>query len=214
MTSWTGWDVRGSASAQPDAAEKFAQSALHDSDAGVRYELIAVAARGFRPPRFLSVVDLSEQGQTDRPNEAEREGLKQTWSLLYRRVAETEPAVVPPYAIYLLGVNPPAGTTDEELKVFNDFYTNVHLPEVAERRHALRAARYELVDEVRPPHQGAPRFLAVYEVDEEAASIRRHVGPPYVTGPEVWQRHTTPWRLWYRRLLAPHGGAHRSDRTT
>jgi hypothetical protein len=56
-----------------------------------------------------------------------------TWSLLYRRVAETGPAVVAPYAIYLLGVNPPGDATEEDLAIFNDFYTNVHMPEVAER---------------------------------------------------------------------------------
>jgi hypothetical protein len=115
-------------------------------------------------------------------------------------MVETGPASVAPYAIYLLGVNPPEGSTDEELDVFNEFYTNVHLPEVAERRHALRAVRYELLRELRPPYQGAPRFLAAYEVDEGASSVRRHVGPPYAKGPDVWQRHTTPWRLWYRRL--------------
>jgi len=84
--------------------------------------------------------------------------------------------------------------------VFNDFYTNVHLVEVAERRHALRAVRFELVDEIKAPYLGAPKFLATYEVDETSASQRRHVGPPYSTGPVAWQRHTTPWRLWYRRL--------------
>jgi len=128
-----------------------------------------------------------------------------TWSLLYRHVAETGPAQVVPYAIYLLGVNPPPDATDADLEVFNDFYTNVHMPEVAERRHALRAVRYELVREVRPPYQGAPRFLAVYEVDETGASNRRHSGPPYTSGPDVWQRHKTPWRLWYRRLAAEDG---------
>ncbi len=75
-----------------------------------------------------------------------------------------------PFAIYLLGVDPPADATDEDLEVFNDFYTDVHLPEVAERRRALRAVRYELVEAVRPPYQGAPRFLAVYEVDEKSAA--------------------------------------------
>jgi hypothetical protein len=128
-----------------------------------------------------------------------------TWSLLYRRVAETGPALVAPYAIYLLGVNPPGDTTEADLDIFNDFYTNVHMPEVAERRHALRAVRYELLREIRPPYQGAPRFLAVYEVDEAGASNRSHVGPPYTSGPEVWQRHRTPWRLWYRRLPAENG---------
>ena len=132
----------------------------------------------------MRTVDL-EDGQTGTQDETESsfEGLRQTWSLLYRRVAETGPEAGTPYAMYVLGVNPPPDTTDEELDVFNDFYTNVHLPEVAGRRHALRAVRYELLQEVRPPYKGAPQFLAVYEVDEKAASVRRHVGPPYATGP-------------------------------
>jgi hypothetical protein len=208
VTSWTGWDLRSGARAEPDAAERFASTAPHGAGPDARYELIAVAARGFRPPRFLSVVQVCENDQTDPQAGADPDypGLRQTWSLLYRSVAETGPAVVAPYAIYLLGVNPPAGLTDEELDVFNEFYTNVHLPEVAERRHALRAARYELLREVRAPYQGAPQFLAAYEVDEDGASNRRHVGPPYAKGPEVWQRHKTPWRLWYRRLT-PDGTA-------
>jgi hypothetical protein len=208
VTRWTGWDVRGGASADPSAAVAFAQSAPRDRARGAHYELIAVAARGFRPPKLLSTVDLAEGAASDPGREAEpdREGLRQVWSLLYRRITETGPPVVDPYAIYLLGVNPPVDTSDDDLEVFDDFYTNVHLPEVAERRHALRAVRYELVSEVRPPYRGAPRFLAVYEVDEESASNRRHAGPAYSSGPEVWQRHTTPWRLWYRRLVPGDGG--------
>jgi hypothetical protein len=201
VTWWTGWDVRGGAAGSPNPVEAFTESAPPDSGADERYELLAVAARGFKPPRFLRTADLAADSGTDEGDATETiAGMRQTWSLLYRRVAETGPARVVPYAIYLLGVNPPEGATDEELDVFNEFYTNVHLPEVAERRHALRAVRYELLREVRPPYRGAPRFLAAYEVDEEASSVRRHVGPPYASGPEVWQRHTTPWRLWYRRL--------------
>ena len=205
VTSWTGWDVRGGASAEPGAAEAFARGAPSDLGAPARYELLAVAGRGFRPPRFLNVVPHSEESPAgpDVGASSSMEGLRQTWTLLYRQVAETGPAVVAPFAIFLLGVNPPEGATDEELAVFNDFYTTVHLPEVAERRHALRAVRFELLRAVRPPYQGAPRFLATYEVDETSAANRRHVGPPYAAGPEVWQRHTTPWRLWYRRLGAP-----------
>jgi hypothetical protein len=197
-TSWTGWDARRGAAAPPHAPEAFANSGSEGTGTEDRYELIAVAARGFRPPRFLSVV----------AGEAERtfEGFSRTWALQYEQVAETGPGTVRPFAIYLLGVNPPADATEEELAVFNDFYTNVHLLEVAERRHALRATRHELLREIRPPYNGAPRFLAVYEVDEDSASNRRHVGPPYSAGPEAWQRHTTPWRLWYR-LLAPAGEA-------
>lgn len=192
ITSWMGWDIRGGSSADPHAAEAFADSAPRTSEEEDRYELIAVVARGFRPPRLLSVV----HGVAER----RYEGLTLSWSLQYRRVAETGPPVTRPYAIYLLGVNPPVDATENDLDVFNDFYTNVHLPEVAERRHALRATRFELVEEIRPPYKGAPRFLAVYEVDEEGAANRRHVGPPYAVGPEIWQRHTTPWRLWYHLL--------------
>ena len=42
---------------------------------------------------------------------------------------------------------PPPDATDEDLDVFNDFYMDVDLPEVAERRHALRAVRYKPVGE-------------------------------------------------------------------
>jgi hypothetical protein len=120
--------------------------------------------------------------------------------MVYRQVAETSSPGVAPYAIYLLGVNPPDEASDSDLEAFNDFYTNVHLVEVATQRHAMRAVRYELSQVIAAPPKGAPRFLAVYEVDEAGASQRRHVGPPYSKGPEVWQGHTTPWRLWFRRL--------------
>jgi hypothetical protein len=198
VTAWSGWDLRSGATA--DTAAIFSG----DDDAEEAFDLIAVAARGFRPPRFVRTVELPGTDHDDFAEES-RPGLKMTWSLLYRRVAETGPALTAPYAIYLLGVNAPADTTGADLDVFNDFYTNVHMPEVAERRHALRAVRYELLREVRPPYQGAPQFLAAYEVDETGASNRRHSGPPYSSGPEIWQRHTTPWRLWYRRLTAPDG---------
>jgi hypothetical protein len=200
VTAWSGWDVRGGAK----AAEAFTAPFPRQSGMEEDYELLAVAARGFRPPRFLSAVDLTGTDHDDLGDEG-REGLRMVWSLLYRRVAETRPASVTPYAIYLLGVNPPGDATEADLAVFNDFYTNVHMPEVAERRHALRAVRYELLREIRAPYQGAPRFLAVYEVDETGASNRRHTGPPYTSGPEVWQRHKTPWRLWYRRLPGENG---------
>jgi hypothetical protein len=212
LTSWNGWDVRGGAAAEPLATQEFTRSAPGRPGPDAHYELMAVAARGFRPPRFLSTVEVSEEVPTDPGTENGYEALRPTWSLLYQQVAETCPAMTVPHAVYLLGVDPPADATDDELTIFNEFYTDVHLPEVAERRHALRAARYELVREVKPPYRGAPQFLAVYEVDEQGASNRRHVGPPYATGPEVWQRHRTPWRLWYRRLAPDRSGSAAVDR--
>lgn len=199
IVSWRGWDLRTGARAIPDATEAFERSAPPFPSAESRYELLAVAARGFHPPQALSANATTVDDQED-PSEEEFPGLRQVWSVRYREIAETVPATQRPYAIYLLGVNPPEDVSDADLATFNDFYTNVHLVEVAERRHALRAVRYELIEEIKAPYLGAPRYLAVYEVDESSASHRRHVGPPYSAGPEVWQRHTTPWRLWYRRL--------------
>jgi hypothetical protein len=199
VVSWRGWDLRTGARAIPLALEAFGQSAPPFPGTESRYELLAVAGRGFHPPQALSASVAKKASEEDTDTD-EFPGLRLVWSVLYREIAETAPATQRPFAIYLLGVNPPDDVSDAELATFNDFYTNVHLVEVAERRHALRAVRYELVEEVKAPYLGAPRYLAAYEVDESSASHRRHVGPPYSAGPEVWQRHTTPWRLWYRRL--------------
>jgi hypothetical protein len=197
---WTGWDARSGVRADPRGVDAF-KSDSEQADSETRYELLAVAARGFRPPQFLTSVNTRDlSGDSSEVLSPERPGLRETWSLLYRTIMETKPQSQTPYAIYLLGVNPPAETTEEELDTFNQFYSDVHLVEVADQRRALRAVRYELDHEVRPPYQGAPRFLAVYEMDETSASKRRHVGPPYSKGPDVWQRHTTPWRLWYQQL--------------
>jgi hypothetical protein len=204
LTWFAGWDVRGRRAGERGAAEVLALPKSREMGAVEVYELLAVAARGFRPPEILTIVQSA--GEDQPPNhKTEHESrwpdgadLRQAWSLLYHPIAESNPRKITPYAIYLLGVNPPADTTDEDLETFNDFYTNVHLREVAERRHALRAVRYELVRNVKDPVKGAPRFLALYEVDQESASQRRHVGPPYSPGPPVWQGHRTPWRLWFR----------------
>jgi hypothetical protein len=202
LTSWTGWDLRGGRNADPHATDEFVRTAPKFPNAETRYELLAVAGRGFKPPGFLVSRDLKKEDQSESHANTEYLGLRQTWSTLYQQIAETSPAKEKPFAIYLLGVNPPSDISAKDLEVFDDFYTNVHLVEVAERRHALRAVRYKLVEEVRPPYLGAPQFLAVYEVDEESASHRRHVGPAYSAGPVVWQRHSTPWRLWYQRVGA------------
>ena len=133
----------------------------------------AVAARGFRPPRFVTSIDVDSPKGDDSPSVTEYPGLRQTWSTSYRRIAETGPSRERPFSIYLLGVKPPADARTKDLKIFNDFYTNVHLVEVVERRHALRATRYELVEEVRPPYLGAPRFLAIYLLDEEISVVKQ-----------------------------------------
>jgi hypothetical protein len=120
------------------------------------------------------------------------------WSAAYRYLAETAPAAVEPYAIYMVGVDVPSGFGAGEFEQFDDFYTNVHMPEVAARRRCLRASRYERV-EVQPAGEPqTPQFIAIYELDEAGAARRRHVGGAYSAGPPVWKRHTNTWRFWYR----------------
>jgi hypothetical protein len=198
LTVWAGWDARGGVSLDEGLKAFVAEDGWNDNEE--RYELIAVAARGFRPPRFVSRTEFRpDAGELESPLNAT---LRQTWSMRYERVRPVPSDVVPPYAIYLLGVNPPADVSPGDLAVFEDFYVDVHVREVAERRKALRAVPHRLVEVLKPPYKGAPAFLTAYELDETSASVRRHVGPPYSRGPEVWQRHSTPWRLWYRRLMA------------
>ena len=62
VTTWSGWDVRGKAAA--DAAEAFAPASRRASGPEEAYELLAVAARGFRPPRFLRTADRTGVGRT------------------------------------------------------------------------------------------------------------------------------------------------------
>jgi len=189
LVLWQGWEPRRAVDLEQAIA------LLTGSEhRGELFVLDGVAARGFRPPRLLTVTPVvcATAPEHETPDE-----LRQVWAVTYRQIAETAPRQSAPYAIYLLGVNPPDGLSPEELAEFNSFYTDVHLREVAERRHALRAVRYERVEVIKPPYPSAPSYLAAYELDEASAAVRRHTGPAYSRGPAVWQQHTTPWRLWY-----------------
>ena len=110
--------------------------------------------------------------------------------------------------IYMVGMNIPADATAEQEREFNQFYTHTHVPEVVTNNAGfLTGRRYELVD----PSIKGPRFLAVYEVATEAdalAHVNRTSQPSgssvrYSTGPEVWQKHDTLWRLMYKPVAEP-----------
>jgi hypothetical protein len=188
-----------------------------DLAGGHRYELLAPDRhRGFGA-KYLTAFDLPDERAAQRCAEradllsvpsappAWQAGADTSWSLLYRYLNETAPALNRPFAIYMVGVDPPPGLDASGMEEFNEFYTNVHVPEVARRRRSLRASRYELLKELLVPPEGRPQFLAIYEVDEKGASVTRHIGGGYTRGPEVWRKHKTPWRLWYR--LLPESGS-------
>src|SRR6185436_7098674 len=96
---------------------------------------------------------------------------------------------------------------------FNDFYTHVHMREVvAAYPGFVRAIRYELCE---PDPRGdlGPRWLAVYEIENETAAMSylnradgpREGQPVYSPGPAAWQTYESWWRLIWRRV-APVSG--------
>jgi hypothetical protein len=137
-----------------------------------------------------------------------QESAELRWRLMYRKVAEYGAGNVNPFAIYVVGMDAPSGATAADLATFDDFYTNLHLPEVVEHFGFERGVRYQLHHEIRCIPAGCPRFLAVYEAaTADAMSAARALlsdpgagGRVADPGPVVWQQHRTRWRLWYRRI--------------
>ncbi|WP_131740928.1 DUF4286 family protein [Actinomadura roseirufa] len=130
--------------------------------------------------------------------------LTHRWRVIYEKVAETSPATGTPEAIYIIGIDPPADIGDE-LAEFDDFYTNVHLPEATAIGGFDRGTRYALRHTLEYPEPGCPRYLVVYELatatDERIQETLRLLrAGTWTPGPTSWTRHTTPWRLWYRNI--------------
>src|SRR5580704_10416256 len=94
--SWRGWELRTGARADPNAIREFENATPPIADVESRYELLAVAARGFHPPQALSATVVTESEQLD-PNAEVCPGLRLAWSLLYREIAETAPPAQRPY---------------------------------------------------------------------------------------------------------------------
>jgi hypothetical protein len=220
VTTWSGIDIQiDDARGLAEIAEFFETGYLeaiaktYPSLVDVqRFELLATDRHGGFGAKLLTALTWGGDQETDgnavQPElpaiagapKAWSEGTATSWSLLYRYITETGPALVPPHAIYMVGVNPPPGITNEERGTFLEFYKSVHVPEVAKRRHCTRATVYELDRELLRPDEGSPQFLGIYEVADAASVVTRHVGFGYTRGPSVWEKHKTPWRLWYRRL--------------
>jgi len=193
---------------------------------GARYELAQDDARGARGPRFLATYDIENEAgalgyiaRNDGPPEGRpkySEGPQAwqqhttLWRLMWRRilkVPERSAAGAAPY-IYLIGMNAPANASAAELAEFNAFYTSVHVPEVMAANGFERGLRYQCLRAFLHPAPGAPGFLAIYDIKDQAAArthMQRRASPQtgasaLSPGPLVWQRHDTLWRLTYRRI--------------
>ncbi|MBV9578405.1 MAG: hypothetical protein JO057_07445 [Chloroflexi bacterium] len=109
--------------------------------------------------------------------------------------------------MYWVGMNTPPGMDAATLATFNDFYSDTHVPEVvANNPGFVRGSRYELLG---PDPRGdfGPRWLAVYEMTNQAAADTYTAGadraaqnPAFTPGPPGWRDVTIVWRMIWRQL--------------
>jgi len=189
-----------------------------------RYELCEPDPRGDLGPRWLAVYEMDSEDAAkgyiarndgpsdDRPKYMPGPAAWQTfqpwWRLLWGRFAPKQGelgAGGAPY-LYFVAMNVPVDTDDKGLQEFNDFYTNIHVPEVVKMSDFVRGHRYQLCREFLHPAPGCPGFLAVYDADENSLKTRAEIranpgsrGHPS-SGPPAWEAHDTLWRLLYRRI--------------
>jgi hypothetical protein len=190
-----------------------------------RYVLERPDPRGVAAPKFLAVYELADEqaAQTylernDGPPEGRpkytpgppvwREHMELRWRMIWRQFLELGPVLEAPESVFIVGMDPPASASPEELAEFNDFYSGQHVGEVMAASGYQRGARYELVRGLLHPDPGCPRYLAIYEADQPTAdrlaaapaSSAGGPAPALSEGPAVWQGRSTQWRLTYRRL--------------
>ncbi|MBV9323752.1 MAG: hypothetical protein JO352_08210 [Chloroflexi bacterium] len=188
---------------------------------GSRYELLDPDPRGgvHAGPRWLAVYELEDEAAAttyaqrneapadNRPKYSEwpasRKYLNTVWRLQWRHLATCGTARQLPDSIFMVGMNVPADTDAAGLAEFNTFYTNTHVPEVIEYGGYSRGTRFELHRAFAHPEPGSPRFCAIYEADASATehrNERRSNRAPLSSGPPIWEKHDTIWRLVYKRL--------------
>jgi hypothetical protein len=192
---------------------------------GTRYELLEPDRRGesHAGPRWLAIYEMDGEPaaqayaqRNDDPSAARPPytprppawlEAQPVWRMIWRRISERGAASQPPDSIFMVGMNVPADTDATELAAFNDFYTNVHVPEVMQWGGYARGSRFELYREFLHPRPGSPRFCAIYEADaattqanQRYAATRQPPRGSLSSGPPTWEKHETLWQLVYRRL--------------
>jgi hypothetical protein len=112
--------------------------------------------------------------------------------------------------MYWVGMDTDPRTSPEALAEFNHFYSTIHANEVlAAHPGFVRASRYELLDpDPRGGEHRGPRWLAVYEMADEAAAeqyIKDNARPwlhrrQYSAWPPARKRAKTVWRMIWRQI--------------
>jgi hypothetical protein len=114
--------------------------------------------------------------------------------------------------LYWVGMNTDPHTTPEALAEFNRFYSTTHVQEVlAAHPGFVSVSRYELLDlDPRGAEPPGPRWLAVYEAQDEAAAlqyIKDNQRPwlhrrKYSPWPPARRKAKTVWRMLWRQISA------------
>lgn len=101
--------------------------------------------------------------------------------------------------LFLVATSCKDPTREEE---FNRWYNQTHIPEIKQRVPGVKGAtRYQLVDQA----EGQPKYLAVYELEDEAAwqsfntlraKQRSGEAAPFKPGPPM----TLAWALTYKPI--------------
>jgi hypothetical protein len=116
--------------------------------------------------------------------------------------------------MYWVGMDTDPRTTPEALDEFNRFYNTTHVGEViAAHPGFVGVSRYELLDPDPDPRggvHGGPRWLAAYEMTDEAAAqqyIKDNERPwlhrrRYSPWPPARKRAKTVWRMLWRQISA------------
>ena len=232
-TYWVGMDIPADTSAADVAAFNDFYSNVHKPDVlagtpgflrGRRYELAQDDTRGPRGPRFIAAYDIEskEAAQlyitrndgpasgrpvySDGPAAWQKRNTK--WRLMWQHVLNNPAAAqvsASPY-MYLVGMTEAAGSGERELAQFNEFYNTIHVPEVLAGYGFVTGARYKNMRTFLHPEPGAPNFLAMYGIKDEAEAqtfmkARLSADPggnSFSAGPPPWQNRDTKWRLTYR----------------
>ena len=232
-TYWVGMDIPADTSAADVAAFNDFYSNVHKPEVlagnpgflrGRRYELAQDDTRGPRGPRFIAAYDIEskEAAQlyisrndgpasgrpvySDGPAAWQQRNTK--WRLMWQHILNNPAAAqvsASPY-MYLVGMNEAAGSGEAELAQFNEFYNTIHVPEVLAGYGFVSGARYQNMRTFLHPEPGAPNFLAMYGIGDEAAAksfMKDRLsadpgGNSFSAGPPPWQNRDTKWRLTYR----------------
>jgi hypothetical protein len=111
---------------------------------------------------------------------------------------------------YWVGMDTDPRTTPDALAEFNRFYSTTHVHEViAAHAGFVSVSRYELVDSAAGNgHQAGPRWLAVYEMADEAAAeqyVKDNQRPwlhrkQYSPWPPARKKARIVWRMLWRRV--------------